>query len=76
MVEQLTCMQKVVGSNPTLGIYFSTQVYINGDEKIGLRSLRGYVEPRACRCLMRRSRKLLSTTVYLSKIKSDSQKPG
>ena len=27
LVEHLTCKQKVVGSNPTLGRYFSTQVY-------------------------------------------------
>ena len=34
LVEHLTCKQKVVGSNPTLGRYFSTQVYLNGDEEI------------------------------------------
>ena len=28
LVEHLTCKQKVVGSNPTLGRYFSTQVYL------------------------------------------------
>ena len=27
-VEHLTCKQKVLGSNPTLGRYFSTQVYL------------------------------------------------
>ena len=41
-----------MGSNPTLGRYFSTQVYINGDED-GIR-----------RGVMPRSRQFLSTTLY------------
>ena len=47
-----------MGSNPTLGRYFSTQVYLNGDERSGLRSLEGSVDPRACGCrgVMPRSR--------------------
>ena len=50
LVECLTCEQKVVGLNPTLGRYFSTHIYFNGDEeKSGLR-LKGYVDPRACGC--------------------------
>ena len=36
LVEHQTRKQKVVGSNPTLGRYISLQVYINGDEEIGL----------------------------------------
>ena len=34
-----------MGSNPTLSRYFSTQVYFNGDEEVGPRSLKGYVDP-------------------------------
>ena len=41
-----------MGSNPTLGRYFSTQVYLNGD-KDGIR-----------RGVMPLSRQFLSTTVY------------
>ena len=51
-------------SNPTLGRYFSTQVYLNGDEET--RSLEGSVDPRAYRCrdVMPHSRQFLSTPVY------------
>ena len=55
-----------MGSTSTLGRYFSTQVYINGDEEIGLGSLKRYMDPRACGCrgMMLRSRLLLSMTDY------------
>ena len=66
LVEHLTCKQKVVGSNPTLGRYFSTQVYLNGDKEIWLQVLEGPVDHRACGCrgVMPRSRQFISTTVY------------
>ena len=53
LVEHPTCKQKVVGSNPTLSRYFSTQFYFNGDKEIwsqvyeGLRGYVGLVEKSA-----------------------------
>ena len=55
-----------MGSNPTLGRYFSSQVYLNGDGKSDLRSLEGSVDPRACECrgVMPCFSQFLSTSVF------------
>ena len=50
LAQYLTCKQKVVGSNPTLGRYFSTHVYFNGNKEKSYLRLKGYVDPRACGC--------------------------